>query len=49
MYPMKSEKLAFRNQAIKDLRQIPGVGPSIAQDLIHIGIYSVQDLIGKDP
>ncbi len=46
---MKSEKLAFRNQAIKDLRQIPGVGPSIAQDLIHIGIYSVQDLIGKDP
>ena len=36
-------------EAIKDLRQIPGVGPSIANDLIQIGIHSVDELKGKDP
>jgi len=35
--------------AIKNLRQIPGVGKSIARDLMDIGIRSVDDLIGKDP
>lgn len=34
---------------VKQLREIPGVGPSIAQDLIHIGIHSIDDLKGKDP
>lgn len=29
--------------------QIPGVGKSIANDLICIGIKSVSDLTGKDP
>ena len=29
--------------------QIPGVGKSIASDLIRIGITSVQDLRGKGP
>ena len=28
---------------------IPGVGKSIAQDLVQIGIRSVTDLKGKDP
>lgn len=32
-----------------ELMQIPGVGKSIAQDLINIGIKSVSDLKGKDP
>lgn len=36
-------------QAIKELRQIPGVGPSIAQDLVQIGIHSIFDLKGKNP
>lgn len=35
--------------AIKELTIIPGVGKSIAQDLINIGIYSVAELKGKDP
>ena len=34
---------------LKELRRIPGVGPSIAQDLWAIGIHRVTDLRGKDP
>ncbi len=34
---------------IKELRQIPGVGASIAEDLINIGITSVNDLKNKNP
>jgi hypothetical protein len=33
----------------KELRQIPGVGPSIANDLLAIGINSIADLKGRDP
>ncbi len=29
--------------------KIPGVGKSIAQDLLNIGINSISDLKGKDP
>ena len=36
-------------ESIKNLRQIPGVGSSIAQDLVDIGINAVEDLKGKDP
>ncbi len=32
-----------------DLRSIPGVGKSIAEDLRNIGILTVADLKGKDP
>ena len=35
-------------EAIRDLRQIPGVGISIATDLLHIQIRSVEELNGKD-
>ncbi len=38
-----------KEQAIKDLRQIPGVGISIANDLWNINIKSVSALKGKDP
>mgnify|MGYP000867892397 CR=1 FL=1 len=34
---------------LKELQVIPGIGPSIAQDLIDIGIRSIKDLNGKDP
>ncbi len=37
------------NETIKELRTIPGVGPSIAQDLYDLGIRQVTDLKGKDP
>lgn len=29
--------------------KIPGIGKSIAQDLVNIGIRQVEDLKGKDP
>ena len=32
-----------------DLQRIPGVGPSIAQVLIDLGIEDVQQLMGRDP
>ena len=38
-----------KEQALKDLRQIPGVGVSIASDLWNIGIRRVADLKGKNP
>jgi nucleotidyltransferase/DNA polymerase involved in DNA repair len=36
------------SEKIKDLTTIPGVGKSIARDLLNIGINSVNDLKGKD-
>ncbi len=42
-------KLNRRDPRLKELQQIPGVGPSIAQDLYDLGIYSINDLIGKSP
>lgn len=38
-----------KQQAIKDLVQIPGIGKSLATDLWNIGITKVADLKGKDP
>jgi hypothetical protein len=38
-----------KNEIIKDLRRIPGVGISIANDLYNIGMRSVSDLKGRDP
>lgn len=34
---------------MSDLQTIPGVGKSIEQDLLSIGISSVADLRGEDP
>lgn len=36
-------------QPLKGLMQIPGVGKSIAQDLIDIGIYQVSDIKLYEP
>jgi hypothetical protein len=38
-----------RNQTVQELRTIPGVGRSIANDLWELGIRRVTDLKGKDP
>ena len=38
-----------KQQAIKELMIIPGVGKSLAADLWNIGIKSVADLKGKNP
>jgi len=32
-----------------ELQTIPGIGPSMAQDLRDLGIFAVDDLVGQDP
>jgi len=43
--------ISTRQRAVyrQDLRQIPGVGPSLADDLIGLGITTVADLRERDP
>jgi hypothetical protein len=38
-----------RAAALRNLQEIPGVGPSIAHDLWRLGVGSVGDLKGADP
>lgn len=38
-----------KQQKLKALQEIPGVGKSIAEDLWELGIRSVADLKSKDP
>lgn len=38
-----------KQQTVKELQIIPGVGPSVAEDLWELGIRSVAQLKGKDP
>ena len=40
---------AAQQEVLKEFRQIPGVGKSIALDLWNLGLRSVQDLKGQDP
>ena len=43
------EAAAGKAAALKDLRRIPGVGPSLAQDLHDQGFRRVDELKGCDP
>ncbi len=36
-------------QAIKELRKLPNIGPACARDLLLLGIRKTEDLKGKDP
>lgn len=38
-----------KQQALRDLRRIPGVGVKIAEDLWNPGFRSVSELAGRDP
>jgi len=38
-----------KQKALKELQTIPGIGPSISQDLWDLGIRSIADLKKKDP
>lgn len=38
-----------KSRALRELRRIPGVGKTIAEDLWGLGIRSVADLRGRDP
>lgn len=39
---------AFR-ASVRSLRSLPGVGSSVAEDLIRLGIHSPEALRGQDP
>lgn len=41
--------LTQNNHILKALQVIPGVGASIARDLISLGVSSVDDLTGANP
>lgn len=32
-----------------ELQTIPGIGPSMSQDLRDLGLFEVDDLVGQDP
>ncbi len=38
-----------KDNSIKELKKIPGVGRSVAEDLFNIGIRKIEDLRGRDP
>jgi hypothetical protein len=46
---LKIKATSEKEKAIKELREIPGIGISIANDLWNINIRSVSDLKAKDP
>lgn len=41
--------LETRDRALRDLQEIPGIGPSLARDLVGLGILRVADLKSRDP
>lgn len=41
--------MQIKETALKELRQIPGVSKTIANDLWNIGFKSIRDLEGHDP
>ena len=41
--------LDSRAAALRELQTIPGVGPSLAQDLVNLGVLRVAQLKKKDP
>ena len=49
MPPAKVTDDPVRAEALRDLRRIPGVGVSIADDLWRLGVRRVDDLRGRDP
>jgi hypothetical protein len=38
-----------KNNSIRELMEIPGIGKSIARDLWNIGIHKISDLQNEDP
>ncbi len=46
---MTAHTATARDESLRDLRRLPGVGPSIAQDLFELGVRSVSDLATEDP
>ena len=45
----ETQRRAIPRDAIRPLRVIPGIGPSLAADLYLLGIRKVESLKGRDP
>jgi nucleotidyltransferase/DNA polymerase involved in DNA repair len=43
------DPLDERSQVLRELREIPGIGPSLASDLYSLGIRRIADLKRKNP
>lgn len=43
------DAVAAMERGVRELRSIPGVGSSIAQDLWDLGIHTIPDLRGRNP
>jgi len=43
------KKIVDKKELLKELQSIPGVGKSISQDLVSLGIRSIEDLKDKNP
>lgn len=49
MLQKRERVMTTREETLRDLRRIPGVGASIAVDLWDLGVRSVAQLDGADP
>jgi hypothetical protein len=38
-----------KKEMLKEFMKIPGVGKTIAQDIVNLGFTSIGQLIGQDP
>ena len=47
--PINKKRIISNKNSVKELMQIPGVGKSIANDLINIGITKINGLKNKSP
>lgn len=47
--PKESQPIKSKEESMKELRKIPGVGNAVAEDLFSLGFKSISDLKGKDP
>jgi hypothetical protein len=44
-----SDGEAGRDEAMARLQEIPNVGPSMAEDLLKLGVSRLEDAAGRDP
>lgn len=46
---MKKKINSKKEKALKEWKLIPNVGPAVAEDLVEIGIFSIEEMHGKNP
>jgi predicted RecB family nuclease len=46
---VKPDALTLRRESLRELRTIPGIGPSLALDLYELGVRRIADLKRRNP